>query len=177
MEDLQLLKDINGNEFLFRTLETNFISVLDAGYIINPEGNFINVKDSDDHGDIFSQYLTKYLNSDRQIQLCSIEAAIELAKVGHIAYYGIKTKDCASVYANKLGRGISQGCGVIIIPKTIEDLTLEQKDSLLKLLETNKSIFGTGEKLELEIHNKDGEDLDLKETKEILNKFVNDKNK
>ena len=60
MKKIEKLKSQNDNYFDFRVEEKENISVLAAGYIITPEGNFVNVLDSESHNNIFSNFMYNY---------------------------------------------------------------------------------------------------------------------
>lgn len=170
LDEFKELKSINGNKFLFRTQKSETISVLSAGYIITPDGHFVNVKDHEDHGDIFSQYLSKYL--EEYISLQSMEAATRLTELDHIVYYGIKVNDMKYIYGNQ--RSSTSGFGVLIFPNDLTHVSVEQKKACIDLIETNKSIFGYGERIELKFH----QIIQEKEIKkETILKFLENKNK
>lgn len=97
----KLLKNINEESFLYHVANKNEISILNAGYIITPDGDFIEVKDTDSHGIIFSDYLNKYLDRNTTKTIDVLEASKELNLLNHIVYLGIKTEDVKQVYTNK----------------------------------------------------------------------------
>lgn len=138
---MKQIKRYDGTEFEFKVAEKNSISVLEPGYIITPDGEFIPVTDKENHGDIFSKYLTKYLNSSEELNLEALEACRELLKLNHIVYIGIRGRNMKIVYTN--GGGRSRDFGMFLLPENYQqNLTKEQKASSLTLLNTNKSIFG-----------------------------------
>lgn len=159
------IKSLSGETFKFRIEERAYISVLEAGYAITPDGEFIPVKDSEDHRDIYSVYLDHYLGDENRylvneileipkdvnvkLSLESMEAMTVLTKLNHIVYFGVKISDVKTI----LNNGNNDGFGVLILPDNYESsLTEEQKQSLLDLLATNRSIFGGGKKIEVQIH-------------------------
>lgn len=146
MEEKEYLS-INGNSFLYRNTEIEWISPLEGGYIITPDGYFIPVKDSDDHSTIFSEYLTKYL--EKRINLNTIEATIMLTKNNHIVYMGIKMSDMKDVYAHN---GTCEGFGILIFPNDINSLSKEQKEACSSLIAINRRVFGNGEKIPMQYH-------------------------
>lgn len=143
----KVFKSINGNDFIFKYTESNFISPLEGGYIITPSGEFIPVKDDEDHSTVFSDYLSKYL--EKYINLQTIEAAIMLGENNHIVYMGIKTSDMRDVNRRN---GTCEGFGILIFPKNIRGITPEQKESCGLLIASNKSIFGNREKIPMQYH-------------------------
>ena len=141
MEEKQYLS-INGNPFIYRNTDIQWISPLEGGYIITPEGNFIPVKDSDDHSTIFSEYLSKYL--EKKINLETMKAIIMLTQNNHIVYMGIKLSDMKDIYKQN---GTSEGFGIIIFPSDINNLNNNQKQSCIELILSNKRIFVSNKKL------------------------------
>lgn len=143
-----LVKNIFGKEFLFRVEELSFVSVLSAGYAINPEGNFILIKDNEDHSTIFSDYLNKYLDNQVVKTYESTNAMVELIKLNHVIYFGVKPSDIA-----KGEGGLSEGLCFIVLPEDYKNiLTEQQKESIRILINTNQSIFGDREKVSLKIY-------------------------
>lgn len=163
------LKSINDNLFNFRIEDKSFISVLNPGYIINLDGNFIDVKDNEDHSQIFSSYLRSYLENENMSELSSINAAKVLIQLNHIVYFGVKSSD-------KINSGNSQeGLGVLILPNNLDNITTNQKEAIKDFLNTNKSIFGKGKKIVLDIDTFDGK---IKYTEEeLLKKLEQENNK
>lgn len=139
--DKQIYYNVKGNPFLYRNIDIKFISPLDAGYIITPNGEFIPVKDGDDHSTVFSEYLTYYL--DRNINLETMEAITLLVQYKHIVYMGIKLRDMKEIYT---ANAICEGLGLLIFPENIENsISEDQKKSCLALIASNKKRIGTGE--------------------------------
>ena len=152
----KIFKSINGNDFIFRYIESNFISPWQAGYIITPNGEFIPYEKNEDHSAVFSSYLTKYL--DREIDLETIEATKLLVKNMHIVYMGLtKTSDLK----DELGyKGSSEGCGLLIFPQDTEEITPEttiritpeQKIACELFIGSNKRLFSDEEKVPMQYH-------------------------
>lgn len=164
----KILKNIIGEEFLYDVANKNEISILNAGYIITPAGDFIEVKDSDSHNIIFLNYLNKYLNTKLSSKLDVLEASKELTNLNHIVYLGIKTEDIKQTYSNKNSPG--GGFAIFILPNAYEStITSEQKESCLQLISTNKSLFGNYNKIEFQVYKIDEEDeIDLNNFMTIL---------
>lgn len=140
-KDYEIFKSIHGNEFSMKTRLKEYLSVLDGGYIITPEGKIVLVDDGEDHSDIFSQFIANYL--DRKYECFqSIEACIFLNQYEMCAYYGIKEED-----AKKSQGG---GYGVFSFPKNLDDITCEQAEIIKRIISTNVSIFGNREILSLQ---------------------------
>lgn len=87
------LENINGDYFSFRVREREWVSVLEAGYIITPDGSFVNVLDSEDHSNIFTNYIRCYMGIHNGRVFQTMEAIQELTSLGHIAYLGLKPVD------------------------------------------------------------------------------------
>ena len=148
---------MEGGFFRFGVVPEDEISSLAAGYIITPTGDFIGVEDEEAHSTIFSSYLDQYLNRNVQHYLDTLEATKELVSLNHIVYLGLKMEDSKTLYVNKnLGSG--SGYGIFILSDNFEDtMTDEQRNSCLKLIKTNISIFGNYDKLELQFNKISGE--------------------
>lgn len=135
-----ILQTCHGNPFLFDGEQRSFIDVRTGGYIITPDGQFVPVRDRCDHGDVFSLYLTNYLESDQLIQENSIDAAIHLSDLGHIVYFGLKLNDISVQNSTPDGSYASSpehGYGVLIFPQDLDCISREQSNGTLDLLETN----------------------------------------
>ncbi len=170
----KILKSIKGNDFEFEVcnLAEEIISVLQAGYIITPEGDFIPVNDDEYHKDVFTNYLNKYLENNPLASYSSNEALNALIKINHIVYYGIKPQVINNVYENRGGN--TGGFGLLILPKNYLDvMTNEQRKSTKVLLDSNKSIFGNSEKILLEIYEQKEENkLNKKEFINFLESYI-----
>lgn len=155
MRKLENIKSINGRDFSFEITDEDSISVLDGGYIITPDGKFINIADKESHEDIFNVYLNKYLCNNIYINYELFKAISELTEYNHTIYFGIKTSDINNIYSQN---GNNNGFGVFIFPRKIELLTNASKKACIKLISTNKSIFGNYEKIELHFNKMDSTD-------------------
>lgn len=140
-------KSINGNDFNFNIQDRDSVRVLNAGYIITPEGCFIPISDKESHADVFSRFLSKYL--DQNIRLESINAAVKLTNLGFIVYFGIKPTDMKSVINNNFSR---TGFGIMMLPSDISDIPKSQKDAVIDLINSNKSLFGDRKILDIEYY-------------------------
>lgn len=109
----KLINNIFGEKFEYEVVEKEYVDVLAAGYIITPEGEFIEVKDDNSHGDVFSKYLAKYLKESVVKYYETIKATGKLISLNHIVYLGIKTIDMKEIYKNS---GQNNGYGILIIP-------------------------------------------------------------
>ncbi len=147
MTDIKNIKNINDELFPFRVEDERFVSVLAAGYIITPDGEFIDVRDEEDHASVFSNYIRSYLDDTSRSDEDTIHALISLTKLNHIAYMGIKMKD------KKAEQSDNKGYGVMVVPDNMSSLTEEQKRACLILRDKNKSIFGNRKIMDIEIYN------------------------
>ena len=148
---MEKLKTINGNTFEFRTEEKSYVSVLTGGYIITSDGKFVDVKDAENHSDIFTSYLRKFLEDDSHNIVDTLIGSKELTLLNHIVHRGIKESDVKESYGN----GSSADNVVLLFPSNSEDITKEAAESCLHLISTNKSIFGNYEKVHINYHNFD----------------------
>ena len=146
MEQEEILHTISGKEFKFRIQDRDNINVMSAGYIITPNGEFVDILDSEDHSDIFSRYINNYLENQLSANYSIFKAICLLTSLNHIVYFGVKSKDAKIIY-NDLGN--AEGFGTVFLPDNIEELTEEQKDSCTKLIATNRSLFGNYDKIQL----------------------------
>ena len=143
----KMIRDVEGNFFKADVSNLIDITVLAAGYIITPDGEFIGIEDDEDHGDKFSCYLREYLKDNRFVGLITFDAALYLTQLGHIVYFGIKMEDMSGVYFQKSGS--TKGLAVLYLPDDLDVITSEQKQAVVKLLNTNKPIFGNHPIIEL----------------------------
>lgn len=163
------LKNIYGNYFEYEVQNATGggVSVLEPGYIITPDGDFILVPKGVDHSKIFSDYLNKYLDNKADTIYESNEAMMALVKINHVVYYGLRMRDVVNIY-NKGGN--QDGVGMLILPENYKEiLSTEQKKGIEILLDSNKSVFGNSEKMFLKIRETvSGVDLE----KENFNLFL-----
>lgn len=166
---IKKLKNINGEEFEFEVLDTSGggVSVLDPGYAITPDGNFIPVAKNEDHNIVFSNYINKYLDKKVAEVYQSTESMLALVQINHIVYYGLRMSDLGTIYNNG---GNIEGLGLLILPENYQEtMSKEQRESVKILLDSNKSIFGGREKMKVEIHETVyGEEIDEEEFKTFL---------
>lgn len=142
-------KNIYGKEFEFRTIDKDFISVLSGGYAIAPDGQFIDVLDEEDHSNIFSDFLYRYLDSPKKEVLDTLESSRKLTELGFVVYLGIKTTDMKEVAKNY---GSLDGYSILFLPEDYENLPDIQKDSCDALMKTNRSLFGNYERVNVSFH-------------------------
>lgn len=143
-----MLRDIYENPFQMNVIDTSSINVLDNGYIITNDGFCIRVENDMDHCIVFSEFLNKYLNENENRYYQSTEAASKIAKLGHIAYFGIRPSDMKGDL-----RSDNKGFGVFFLPDPIDNLTDKQKETLKVLIDTNYSSLFGNEKLSLTFGN------------------------
>lgn len=138
----------NGTTFFMNGYDNpDYISVYGAGYIITQNGLIVAVKDGEDHDQVFSEYLKKFLEIKTPYYRQSTEAAKILTELNNIVYYGIKVKDIRN-----MKNGDNSGYSVICLPK-FENITLEQKQVISKLLSTNISRISGNRLLEVNFGN------------------------
>lgn len=149
----KLLSNILGDTFRYKIALPNEVSTLSVGYIITPSGEFIEVKDDENHAEVFSYYLDSYLCRKEHKYYDTLEAAKHLTIANHIVYLGLKTEEIKDMSDNLTGVGY----GIFLLPDDYENtITFEQSEACLTLIKTNKSLFGNYEKLELQFNKLDG---------------------
>lgn len=148
MEQEEILHTISGKEFKFRIQDRDNINVMSAGYIITPNGEFVDIKDNENHEDIFSKYINNYLENTISVKYSLFRAIQILLSYNHIIYYGIKETNLKNLYSN-LGEG--NGYAYMFLPDSLDDLENDQKECCTKLLSTNRSLFGNYDKINLKI--------------------------
>lgn len=165
----KMLKNIKNEEFEYEVQNATGggVSVLEPGYIITPDGEFILVPKGEGHNAIFADYVNKYLDNETPTVFNSNEAMIALGKINHVVYYGLRMRDVVEIY-NK--GGDEQGVAILILPENYqESMSEKQKESIKILLDSNKSIFGNKEKMFIRVRETVyGSDLDKEEFKLFL---------
>ncbi len=146
------LKNINNEEFEYEVQNASGggVSVLEPGYVITPSGEFIPIYNGEDHNVVFSDYFNKYFANDVPVLHESSEAMVELVKINHIVYYGLREAELANIYNN--GNVDQEGVGYLILPTNYKEIiTEEQKKALKVLLVSNKSLFGNYDKMHIRV--------------------------
>lgn len=147
---MKTLKTITGKEFSFKTEDKDNISVLCPGYVITPDGEFVDIKDNEDHSSVFTDYLKEYLEEPNQTYLDIIRGIRLLTELNHIVYLGVRPED-----VNRFLNAQPTDMGYIILPDDSEKITPEQAQSCLNLIETNKSKFGNYNIINISFHFKE----------------------
>lgn len=134
---------INGNLCKeFNSVDIEDLSVLSGGYIITPNGEIILVKDTDQHQVIFSDYINAYLENNDYIKYNTLTATKMLCEIGCCVYAGVRLE----YFKNKLEK-MTQSMASLTFPNDPSELTDSQKQIIKALLKTNKSLFGSSEKI------------------------------
>ncbi len=165
MEQIELKTISNKTFWMEGCTIADYLSVLSAGYIITPDGNCIFISDQSDHSDVCSNYIyqfleTKYIfyQSTEAIQILTTEP------FSCVVYNGIRPKDLKQVYQEHTN---AEGYGIFFLPIT-KELTEEQKIACQNLLNSNCSIFGNHEKIELSFGYINGKEISKDEFKSII---------
>ena len=125
----------------------NNLSVLSPGYIISPEGNIVTVLDDEDHSDVFERYLTNNCGKRELIGLHQAKQIDVLTNIlGNVIYYGIKTGDTKYIYGCN---DVNSSVGYFFVPDDMTNLTEQQRQICLKILESNRSALTGKDKIEL----------------------------
>ena len=122
----------NGGTFTMPIVEKEDVSVLEGGYLITKDGQFIPVKDGQDHDKVFNEYLNKYECRETPVHYDTPKAFTILVNDGNIVYMG-----------RKMGDNLNTIEGAYIVLMPYEDLTgktfgrykvLEKLDKQLEIL-------------------------------------------
>ena len=116
----------NGGTFTMPIVEKEDVSVLEGGYLITKDGQFIPVKDGQDHDIVFSEYLNKYECRETPVHYDTAKAFTILVNDGNIVYIGKKMRDNLNTI---------EGTYIVIMP--YEDLTEEQEEAIDILKKSN----------------------------------------
>lgn len=166
----KMLKNIKNEEFEYEVVDVTeeSVSVLEPGYVITPDGEFIPIYNGEDHNVVFSDYFNKYLDNKIPVLHESTEAMVDLVKINHIVYYGLREAELATIYND--GNVDQEGVGYLLLPIHFQEvLTEEQKEAIKVLLATNKSLFGDYEKMHIRVRETiNGSDLDKEDFKLFL---------
>ncbi|MBR2587608.1 MAG: hypothetical protein IKF82_04185 [Bacilli bacterium] len=129
--------DKNGKSFSMVTSEDSDLSVLEPGYIITRDGQFIPVSYTEDHADVFTQYINKY-NCDNKYYSTS-EGLKFLVGHGNVVYLGCRLKNNNDI----------RGEFVLVIPDEEIGVSEEQIEALRKFKATNVSAWSNSPKVYL----------------------------
>lgn len=116
----------NGGTFTMPIVEKEDVSVLEGGYLITKDGQFIPVKDGQDHDKVFNEYLNKYECRETPVHYDTAKAFTILVNDGNIVYMG-----------RKMGDNLNTIEGAYIVLMPYEDLTEEQEEAIDILKKSN----------------------------------------
>ena len=116
----------NGGTFTMPIVEKEDVSVLEGGYLITKDGQFIPVKDGQDHDKVFNEYLNKYECRETPVHYDTPKAFTILVNDGNIVYMGRKKGDNLNTI---------EGAYIVLMP--YEDLTEEQEEAIDILKKSN----------------------------------------
>ena len=116
----------NGGTFTMPIVEKEDVSVLEGGYLITKDGQFIPVKDGQDHDKVFNEYLNKYECRETPVHYDTAKAFTILVNDGNIIYMG-----------RKMGDNLNTIEGAYIVLMPYEDLTEEQEEAIDILKKSN----------------------------------------
>ena len=161
MEELSIIKGVNDQNFTFRTMDRDSISVLETGYVITPDGHAVNVEDKENHSVVFSNYYNTYTESSDKEAYDLFNVALKLTQLNHVCYLGIKTSNGENI----------DGLGVFLLPENLESLTDAQSEMMKLLIDSNKSQYGYSEKFDLKFQKLgDGKEISREEIMAFLSK-------
>lgn len=153
-----------GNEY--QSCLPEEMSVLAGGYIITPLGEIIVVEDNQEHKDVFSSYINDYFELESANVYETYLATKLLCELGCIVYAGVRL----DYIKNKLG-GLDNTMASLTFPSKLEEITEVQKEICQHLLDSNRSLFGNGEKIAIQY----GAFPDFVYTKEEVLNFLSPK--
>lgn len=141
-EDVIDIVNKDGNIFKMLSEDVRFTSVLEGGYIILPTGEFIPIKDNQDHDAVFSLFIHYYTDAENFIEYNSKDGCSILNELGIVVYFGTKLGYITEInhqeqVDNYLKKSdINKGYGVLSFPKD-KKLTNAQKINISQFLTTN----------------------------------------
>ena len=124
----------NGGTFTMPIVEKEDVSVLEGGYLITKDGQFIPVKDGQDHDKEFNEYLNKYECRETPVHYDTAKAFTILVNDGIIVHMG-----------RKMGDNLNTIEGAYIVLMPYEDLTEEQEEAIDILKKSNVGKVFKGE--------------------------------
>ena len=139
-------RSINGNFFEVNISTKNEVSVLNPGYLIGKDGDFIAVPPEEDHSPFLSELLSKFTEKEFVYYMNNMKAIREFVDLGFVVYLGMRVSD---VIASGSGMTM-EGFGIFFTPDDISVLTQAQRNACKLLLQTNKSSFGSYDKIMLQ---------------------------
>lgn len=169
MENIICINNVKNKRIYVNGDKTgNYISVLEAGYVILKDGTYIIL--SNNHGESLTDFYFLYHDAlPKKENFTTYDAIPVLAHDGFVMYIGTKRDNRLEQTGNNFGFAL------LYLPN---ELTEEQKIACKKLLDTNYQIlnptlkkvdiqYGCGENLQLE--------YSLEEVMQILNSKVKTK--
>ncbi len=157
---------IHGNSFYMEedVIDRKYCSIREIGYLIVPDGRLIVISQGKHHGEVFLEYLSKYLEQSiddirKEHQIYSDNGLCFLSLLEQyqlIPYFGIGLNPISPIYKQCVCEQSSmyEMSGILHIPKTLEEITKEQLLTNQSLLTTNLDFRGK-EKYPMYIGNTD----------------------
>lgn len=150
----EIIEVTNVNNSIFYMIGQQNPTVLDAGYIILKDGKFVKIDQSQDHDDVFSYFITLYLELPAFKEFGSGKAAMKLNDLGLPVYFGIKSRYLGELESKGFTENYSQNIefnalekkgGTFILSLPVDDsgicLTDKQKKSVQSLLASYEEVF------------------------------------
>lgn len=116
--------------FLRERLNPQYKSVLTAGFILSPDGDYFLIKDDDAHTDVINYCLNYIYKNKTFVHYDQFEGIRALTQLNYIVYMGIKTVDSR--------RAVSSGLGLFCFPENYAT-TEVQEQIIYEVLNTNYS--------------------------------------
>lgn len=136
---------INGNlsPVEFKSCTIDELTILIGGYIITPRGEIIVVDETEEHCNVFSDYINIYLEQSPFKTYDTATATKILCEIGCCVYAGIRYRE---YIANKTESFDNEAIS-LNFPQEINKITSIQKEACKKIIASNTSIFGDREKI------------------------------
>ncbi len=143
-----------GNSFYMEeeVIDRRYCSIREIGYLIVPDGRLIVISKGKHHGEVFLEYLSKYLEQSiegirEEYQIFSNNGLCFLPlleKYQLIPYFGIGLNPVFPMYQQYVCEQSSlfDMKGILHIPKELEQITKEQLLTNQSLIETNLDFRG-----------------------------------
>ena len=147
MKEIEFISFYNNKFKMEGCYYNDYLTVLAPGYIIRPDGLCVIVPYILYHAYIICIYINKFL--EKKYQLYQSTDAIQVLTdktMNCVVYNGMRIRELIS----KQRQFKDEGCGILFLPQN-EELTDKQKLACQAILQSNKSLFGGREKIDLKI--------------------------
>lgn len=144
MQNINQIMALDGSIFEMDVIDVRYASTKQKGYIILPDGRLVVVPFDRSHGSVFSEFLIHYLGFTQKLDVNGVNGSRLLAQYNCITY--MCTSQHQRISKMETGFGDSSmlyDCdGTFSLMNEIENITDEQVNVLLTLINENYSISG-----------------------------------